>query len=439
MPNAMPDVNKESLYTQNWSDAINPSYGSSQASIPPSQPREFSQLGAVPAASGSFGAVQPGALEAPTVVEESPEKFAEKLFAEKFAEKSGKTLGDRLGIPASWASPDELASMASNIEDPEALAVCVDKLLGPPTTGAPPVNAKVSVDADMTLQEKRLRTAIDSGIFDMTGVLGKAWNIAKKQNIGLAADYLAVGKSYNAQREFRLKWCKMELAKIDTTQTEIEENGQSEYSQGDYLPFDVIVDREGGPQRAASVKAALHYVMACQRFFKQNHMAGSKHFCEYNVMTHRWEFLFLRKGYRENFTKLWKIETRSFSSTEVVSEASGSGALDEGAAKANGKAPAAPAPPVATPPAKQLATPKAKGKGQKRKHGEEDPTESPEQFAKKAQKKEMDIGFRKFALLRTRMTSSSSTASDICGYISRDRKWSWAKGDANEDLNKARS
>ncbi len=63
--------------------------------------------------------------------------------------------------------------------------------------------------------------------------------------------------------------------------------------------------------------------------------------------------------------------------------------------------------------------------------------ESPEQFQKKAQKKEMDIGFRKFAVLRTRMASSSSTASDIAGYINRDRTWSWAKGDSNEDRKKA--
>ncbi len=261
---------------------------------------------------------------------------------------------------------------------------------------------------------------------------------SQKQNIGLAADYLAVGKSYNAQREFRLKWCKMELTKMETIQTEIEENEQSEYSQGEYLPFDVIVDREGGPKRAASVKAALHYALACQRFFKQNHMAGSKHFCEYNVMTQRWEFLFLRKGYRENFTKLWKMETRNYSISEVVSDASSSSGEVMASTEALGAGPAAPAAPAA--PAQKVekqvvATPKAKGL--KRKAGEPAAEESPDQMAKKVQKKEMDIGFRKLSSLRTRMASSSSTASDIAGYINRDRKWSWAKGDSNDDLKKA--
>ncbi len=417
MPNtSMPDVNKEFSYHNGpESDLIVPPYMQSQGSVPASQPRSSASTLA------SQCEAVPGIV---ATIEDSPEKPGAKL---------AETLGAKLGIPPSWASPSEVNTLAQNMTDPEALAACVDKLLGQPTQDAPQVNAKQELaDDEMTKQEKRLRTAIDSGTFDMTGVLGKAWNQAKKQNIGLAADYLAVGKSYNAQREFRLKWCKIELTKMETTQTEIEENEQSEYSQGEYLPFDVIVDREGGPKRAASVKAALHYALACQRFFKQNHMAGSKHFCEYNVMTQRWEFLFLRKGYRENFTKLRKMETRNYSSSEVVADASSSGSVAEVATVA--AAPKAAAVP------KAAATTPAKGKGTKRKLGDSEPAvESPEQFAKKVQKKEMDIGFRKLSSLRTRMASSSSTASDIAGYINRDRKRSWAKGDSNEDLKKASS
>jgi hypothetical protein len=425
MPNtSMPDVNKEFSYHNGpESDNIVPPYMQSQGSVPASQPRNSAST------SASQCEAVPGIV---ATIEDSPEKPGAKL---------AETLGAKLGIPPSWASPSEVNTLAQNMTDPEALAACVDKLLGQPTQDAPQVNAKQELaDDEMTKQEKRLRTAIDSGTFDMTGVLGKAWNQAKKQNIGLAADYLAVGKSYNAQREFRLKWCKMELTKMETIQTEIEENEQSEYSQGEYLPFDVIVDREGGPKRAASVKAALHYALACQRFFKQNHMASSKHFCEYNGMTQRWEFLFLRKGYRENFTKLWKMETRNYSISEVVSDASSSSGEVMASTEALGAGPAAPAAPAA--PAqkvdkKVVATPKAKGS--KRKAGEPAAEESPDQMAKKVQKKEMDIGFRKLSSLRTRMASSSSTASDIAGYINRDRKWSWAKGDSNEDLKKASS
>jgi hypothetical protein len=295
----------------------------------------------------------------------------------------------------------------------------------------------------MTNKEKLLRQAIDSGTFDMTGVLGKAWNQNKKSDQGLAQDYLAVGKAYNSQREFRLKWCKIELAKIVVKKTEIEETMQEEYSQGEYLPFDVIVDREGGPERESAVRAALHYTLCCQRFFKQDHKAGNKHFCEYNEMTQRWEFLFLRKGFRENFTKLWRLESVAQNSEEPGSGSGSSGDANVALGDYAGTAALTAGEPASTPTrapgaAVAKATPKAADKGSKRKAGDKAVEESPEQFQKKAQKKEMDLGFRKFAAMRTRMASSSSTAADINGYINRDRKWSWAKGDASEDLKKAR-
>ncbi len=146
----------------------------------------------------------------------------------------------------------------------------------------------------------------------------------------------------------------------------------------------------------------------------------------------------MRKGYRENFTKLWKIESTAHTVTEsAILSSSDVMPPVEGGVPA--PAPAAPAPretkAVAKAPA--VATPKAKGST--RKAGEADVAESPEQLAKKVQKKEMDIGFRKLSSLRTRMASSSSTASDIAGYTNRDRKWSWAKGDSNDDLKKASS
>jgi hypothetical protein len=377
----------------------------SQASIPASQPRDV-----------------------PVLVAESPEK------SRKF-----------LGIPASWCSAKEFSDLHEKLDDSQALGACVEEMLGSPskfpplavTTSADEAAAGAAEDA-ITNKEKLLRLAIDSGTFDMTGVIGKAWSQNKKSSPGLAQEYVALGKSYNAQREFRLKWCKIELAKIVTVKTEIEETVQTEYSHGEYLPFDVIVDREGGEHRMNSVKAALQYVMCCQRFFRQNHKAGNKHFCEYNEMTQRWEFLFLRKGFREDFTKLWRLESKASNPDEAEPAASSSGdglvvELDDAPEAAAGAA--APTPKKEAKPAVVVPTPKAAGKGNKRK-AEQGP-ESPEQQAKKAQKKEMDLGFRKFAALRTRMAQSSSTAADINGYINRDRKWSWAKGDASDDLKKA--
>ncbi len=87
-----------------------------------------------------------------------------------------------LSIPASWTTGKQMDKLADKLHDAEALGKCVDELLGLPSD--PPLavsTVEVLAEEDaMTNKEKLLRQAIDSGTFDMTGVLGKAWNQNKQ-------------------------------------------------------------------------------------------------------------------------------------------------------------------------------------------------------------------------------------------------------------------
>lgn len=60
--------------------------------------------------------------------------------------------------------------------------------------------------------------AVDSGSFDLRGPTGNHWNIAK-QNPILAERYKLIGKSYTAQRAFRIDWAKGEYDKLVVERT----------------------------------------------------------------------------------------------------------------------------------------------------------------------------------------------------------------------------
>ena len=74
---------------------------------------------------------------------------------------------------------------------------------------------------------------------------------------------------------------------------------KEEIECGEYLPFDVIVDREGGAARIAAREAAKNYTIACIS------MQGD--WLSFNTMTKRMEYLYIRKSRRDVFTRHWAL------------------------------------------------------------------------------------------------------------------------------------
>ena len=106
-------------------------------------------------------------------------------------------------------------------------------------------------------------------------------------------------KSLNiAQKaEFRKQWAKNIYTSIRKVKVKSEAWSKIDVSKGTYMPFACIVREEGNDD--AGMTAAVHYVQACQA------MAGV--WKKWNLMTKRWEFLYMRQEVHEIFEQSWKV------------------------------------------------------------------------------------------------------------------------------------
>ena len=102
----------------------------------------------------------------------------------------------------------------------------------------------------------------------------------------------------NAQKaEFRKQWAKNIYTSIRKVKVKSEAWSKIDVSKGTYMPFACIVREEGNDD--AGMTAAVHYVQACQV------MAGV--WKKWNLMTKRWEFLYMRQEVQEIFEQSWKV------------------------------------------------------------------------------------------------------------------------------------
>ena len=156
---------------------------------------------------------------------------------------------------------------------------------------------------------------------------------------------------------------------------------------------------------------------------EKGHKAGKRDFIEYNDMTKRYEVLYLKKGFRENFKKLWRLETQR-ADGEAASSSSRGGEAD----------PVTPAP-KATAVKGGTAAKGDKSTGKKRGKENEAEEDSPEQASAKKAKKDMDLNFRKMMALKAKMSKATGMARDIKDFTQSDPTWAWASS-AVGDLHK---
>jgi hypothetical protein len=310
---------------------------------------------------------------------------------------------------------------------------------------APPSGGGDDSHGEITAKEKAIRDALSKGGFDMTGVVGKYWQQAKKSDAALKEEYESLGKNYAKQRAFRQKWLATALEEFSKTKTKTETHAQVNENQGTFEPFDIIVDREGGEHRPQAVAAALNYTLACIKFHELGQTVGSTGtpWMSFNVMTQRWEFMYLKKTYRDWFSTSWTLaitqkSTPAIEEPEPSASASGEASVVDDAA-ADPETPQKALPPQPAGKAKAKAKAGAGGKPLKRELPDADPEpETPEMVAAKRAKKESDLFFRKLKSMKVEMGTAISTANDILGLIARDASWSWAAGPASQTLKQAR-
>eukprot|EP00969_Alexandrium_andersonii_P206359 9117515-Alexandrium_andersonii.AAC.1 len=67
-----------------------------------------------------------------------------------------------------------------------------------------------------------LQQALEANSFNLQGVVGKYWNQAKRSDPELASAYQALGRSYQSQRDFRMRWARGEYEKCIASKTHVE-------------------------------------------------------------------------------------------------------------------------------------------------------------------------------------------------------------------------
>ena len=248
---------------------------------------------------------------------------------------------DELRAPSGWAAlprlGEELTAPITNslFEDDDEkvndwISKCQSLCSGLPKPtglcGLTPANPtrnseeKAADKEDHALKDK-LEEAIEKATFDLTGPLGQLWQRVKQNDKKIAEDYKAVGKSYSAQRAFRIKWCQERLDQIK--QRECQKSHKQEIKdlvEGEYLPVRKIYEAEGMDK--AGMKATTNYVTKCVKFSLMEQTLNGHSFMEYNIMTERYEFLYVKKKYKEVFTQAWKM-VEKYESAEQPTEAEG--------------------------------------------------------------------------------------------------------------------
>jgi len=170
---------------------------------------------------------------------------------------------------------------------------CGGSLVGDPTS-----SSKAGVqchDAGLFLQ---LKQAVAEFGFGMRGPLGQRWYRDLSQDRELACEYEKV-LGHRARRAFRLEWAKRTLAILQESKVQSTSSSMIEKEHGSYVPFAVIVKKEGGVGCRSAVEAAVRYCRKCT-------LLGGR-WRLYNHFTERWDFLYIRREYSSIFQKEWVV------------------------------------------------------------------------------------------------------------------------------------
>lgn len=278
---------------------------------------------------------------------------------------------------------------------------------------------QVDLNAKDSLFEAQLKEALQEGDFKVTKALGQRFQRSFRPGSEQHAQFKAM-KSLEDKTRFRMAWVQSQFDELQKKKVWERSYETIDSQKGEYVPFAVLVAREGG-DRSAEV-AALRYATKCAK------MQGR--WVSFNPMTERWEYLHVKRQFVELHREAWRqyTEERMSRPTSTLTAADTSMA----AMAAGGTA------------ATQQATQKGTARGEHRAsqaaddHSKEatDSAKSPHSSAKeKPTKKKTDLERALMGASKTKNEFHSVLAkSSECLRViaSGDVAWSWAKNDANQ-------
>jgi hypothetical protein len=143
---------------------------------------------------------------------------------------------------------------------------------------------------------EKWRALADNGV-ELRSAEGQRFQ--RDANGGKSSNYKGLTTAEKAL--FRKAWAAAIYEKTKQLKSKEKAWRRVDKSKGVYMPFTVIVQNEGADE--AAVVAAKHYAEACQK------MGGV--WTKYNVMTKRWEFLYMKQEVSEIFEESWRMYEES--------------------------------------------------------------------------------------------------------------------------------
>ena len=176
-----------------------------------------------------------------------------------------------------------------------------------------------------------------------TGSLGQRF-LAERPKGSVQREKYQTLAGQQGRAAFRAKWSTLKLQQTIKEKPFCQDYRVVDTEKGTHLPYEVIVQKEGGAASATARTASMLYIDKCLK------MLGA--WVSFNAMTERAEFLYIQKIHKESFTQAWSTYTteRSKSGEQPSARApAATAATAVPPASARRVAPNDPEVPVATP------------------------------------------------------------------------------------------
>ena len=324
----------------------------------------------------------------------------------------------KLSTPASWTQgcAATIASGVGAAEQVEALNGLFDQAYPGVAAAAAEAAEKASGADDASgpaedPQLQKLRQAAQEG-FELKSSVGSAWAKALKKCAELRQDYINVGKSYKAQRDFRQQWAannyQLKLEQKRKTQITTSEDALA----GTYEPMQVIWEREG--KDSGAITATLNYVNECIARTQKGELNKQRPWVAWNSFTKRHEFLYVKRSCRDSFAEQWEMRTQwvqrpgnnaASSNQQQSAEDPPPGAGNGQNGQAGGK----------------------RGRQPQQNNNDDNPPAPPPPPKKT---KNFNEDFARAQKLKAQMNAASASAVDLMGVITTQACWAWANNPA---------
>jgi len=319
--------------------------------------------------------------------------------------------------------------------DPKDMDAMLNTLISPammkvePFAGVSPTKQE-RIDGDAAPKEAarhaELKKVLDNGVLNSRSSIGQLFQRATDTDPNLMAQYKAVGRSYEAQRLFKLRWCEMQFKAMEQKLSYHERSRDTEGMSGTPMLFSQLLWEK------KNKLAAINYVKSCIEKHKAGQTFRGKPYVSYDDMTKNWTFMHVTAAVGTLVDKTWQVDehgdTIQLGSPALPAPAAlpalvATAPADPAKEAAQGKGKGKPALPAPTPAGKRG------GKGGKGgKAGESSPADEAKQAAKQAEKKGVDEKLRKCKDLKSRMEKATSQNSELREAIDTQIAWQWARG-----------